>query len=864
MSLLIPIGSETSLLAEGWSLALTEPGACSLPSDLPPDLECLPAMVPGTVAAALEATGRFDRNNPEPLIDRDAWYRCRLAGEAPGPAILRFAGLATVADVFLGETLILSSTSMFESHDVAVELTGSETLSICFRALKPHLERTGPRARWRPRLMNNQGLRFVRTTALGFMPGWSPEVHAVGPWRPVFLIGGAGPFSSLAGEMSAGLTEGGGAADSRAEEYAEPPPSALPGISPARGEIGWGAVSPYIAAERRDFSFSAAHGENGEGLLKVSFADDELSHNLHLICAGHEAAFTYDEGKYSAELHLPGVKPWWPHTHGEPALYDVILRVDGEEFPLVRTGFRSLKVDRGVDGDDFAIIVNGEKIFCRGAVWTSADIVGLPGDRAGYEPWLRLAKDAGMNMIRIPGIATYESPEFFALCDELGLLVWQDLMFANFDYPAGDPDFVIHVKTEVGQFLAATQASPSLAVLCGGSEIYQQGAMLGLPERIWKGLLCEDILPALAADCRPDLPYVANSPSGGALPFYPNAGVAHYYGVGAYKRPLEDARRANIRFAAECLAFSNLSDSETLAGGKSGIPRDAGVDWDFEDVRDHYLGTLYDADPRTLRAQQPERYLALSRAVTGEVMETAFAEWRRPGSTCNGALAFTFQDVMPGPGWGVVGADRTPKPAWFALKRAFRPVQAIFADEGTNGLDVHLINETPADLPVVLELACLRDGRMPVVSGRRDLTLVSRSSESIASTDLFGAFFDTNYAYRFGPPSHDVTVARLKHAQTGEIVAEAFHFPLGRVRAFHDAEIAVSVAEGDGEFWLELSTDIFAQSVSIECAGYRPSDNGFHLAPGAIRRIRLAALPDAAGRPGGTIRSLGGDRILRF
>ncbi len=801
-------------------MALTEPGAYTLPSDLPPDLEFLPAMVPGTAAAALEAAGRFDRSNPEPLIDNDAWYRCPLAGETPGPAILRFAGLATVAEVFLGETLILSSASMFESHEVAVELTGSETLSICFRALKPHLGKTGPRARWRPRLMNSQGLRLIRTTALGFMPGWCPEVHPVGPWRPVSVI--RSPASS----------------------------------SPA------GHLLP--AGEKRKLAISAELDERGAGLLKVSFPFDGPPHDLRLVCNGSETHFTNDGGRYSAALRLPGIEPWWPHTHGEPALYDVTLKIEDKEFLIVRTGFRSLTVDRGTDGDDFAVVVNGDKIFCRGAVWTSADIAKLPGDRESYEPWLRLAKEAGMNMIRIPGIATYESPDFFALCDELGLLVWQDLMLANFDYPAGDPDFVIHVKTEVGQLLAATQASPSLAVLCGGSEIYQQGAMLGLPERIWKGPLCEEILPALAADCRPDLPYVTNSPSGGALPFYPNAGVAHYYGVGAYKRPLEDARRANIRFAAECLAFSNLSDSETLAGGKSGIPRDAGVDWDFEDVRDHYLGTLYDADPQTLRAQQPERYLALSRAVTGEVMEAAFAEWRRPDSTCNGALAFTFQDVMPGPSWGAVGVDRTPKPAWFALKRAFRPVQAIFADEGTNGLDIHLLNETPTDLPVVLELACLRDGRMAVVSGRRDLTLVSRSSESIASTDLFGAFFDTNYAYRFGPPSHDVTVARLKHAQTGEIVAEAFHFPLGRARAFHDAEIAVSVAEDGGEFWLELSTDSFAQSVSIECAGYRPSDNGFHLAPGAIRRIRLAALSGAAGRPGGTIRSLGGDRILRF
>jgi beta-mannosidase len=845
VSLLSTIGSKTSLLAEGWSLTLAEPGAYALPDDLPLGLESIPAIVPGTVAAALEAADRFDRSNPEPLIDKDAWYRRSLVGEVPGPVVLRFAGLATVANVFLDNTLILSSTSMFESHDVSVDLTGTETLSICFRALKPHLEKPGPRARWRPRLMNQQGLRLIRTTALGFMPGWSPEVHAVGPWRPVLMMRIADTIFSSMGMK--GLAQ-----DMRFPDRLASPPSSGPA----------GYLLPV--GEKKEFAISAALDESGTGIFNVSFTFEGPLRDLRLICNGSEAGFTNDGERYSAELRLPGIKPWWPHTHGEPALYDVILKVDGKEFPLLRTGFRSLTVDRGTDGNDFAVIVNGKKIFCRGAVWTSPDIIKLPGDRVSYEPWLRLAKDVGMNMIRIPGIMTYESPEFFALCDELGLLVWQDLMFANFDYPVGDPDFVNHVKTEVAQFLAATQASPSLAVVCGGSEIYQQGAMLGLPERIWKGPLCEEILSSLTAEYRPDLPYVANSPSGGALPFYPNAGVAHYYGVGAYKRPLEDARRANIRFAAECLAFSNLSDAETLDAGKAGIPRDAGVDWDFEDVRDHYLGVLYGADPGTLRARQPERYLALSRAVTGEVMEAAFAEWRRPGSTCNGALTFTFQDVMPGPGWGVVDVEGTPKPAWFALKRAFRPVQAVFADEGTNGLDVHLLNETPADLPVALEIACLRDGRMPVVSGRRDLLLSAHGSVSIAATDLFGAFFDTNYAYRFGPPSHDVTIARLKHAETGEILAEAFHFPLGRAHAFHDAEITVSLAENEGEFWLELSTDVLAQSIGIECAGYRPSENGFHLASGVTKRIRLTALSKATGRPGGTIRSLGGNRVARF
>ncbi|MBW6424420.1 glycoside hydrolase family 2 protein [Rhizobium sp. XQZ8] len=831
MSILSLIDSQTSRLDDGWSLLLSEPGTYALPGNIPAEAETIPAIVPGTVAAALKAAGRFDRDNPEPLIDKDIWYCRALTGEAPGPAVLRFEGLATIAEVYLDDRLILSSHSMFESHDIPVELTGMETLSICLRALKPHLEKTGPRARWRPRLMNNQGLRLIRTTALGFMPGWSPEIQAVGPWRPVSMIRSAPPLSREAREIGR---------------------STIP------------ADNHFSAGKEGGFRLSASLGENGEGILKVILAGEQPSDDLHLLCAGQKTLFTYSEERYSAELRIPDVAPWWPHTHGEPALYEVILRIDGRDMPLACTGFRNISIDRGLDGNDFALIVNGEKIFCRGSVWTTADMASLPGDRASYEPWLRLAKDAGMNMIRIPGIATYESPEFFALCDELGLLVWQDLMFANFDYPVADPDFVIHVKTEIGQFLQRTQANPSLAVVCGGSEIWQQGAMLGLPERIWKGPLCTEILPGVVAESRSDLAYVANSPSGGALPFYPNAGVAHYYGVGAYKRPLEDARRANIRFAAECLAFSNLSDTETLSGGKVGIPRDAGADWDFEDVRDHYLGELYCVDPHQLRITDFERYLTLSQTVTGEVMEATFAEWRRPASTCNGALTFTFQDVMSGPGWGIVDMNGRPKLSWFALKRAFRPVQVFFADEGTNGLDIHLLNETSVAMPIMLEIACLRDGKLPVVSGRRDLTLSPRSTQSIACTDLFGAFFDTNHAYRFGPPSHDLTVARLLHAETGAIIAEAFHFPLGRANAMHDADIAVALVEDSGRFWLELSTDLFAQSVSIAVDGYRPSDNGFHLAPGAVKRVDLTALFGKVARPTGFVRSLGGDRSTRF
>lgn len=115
---LASIGAEESLLSEGWNLILTEPGACAVPHDIPLSAQFIPAPVPGTVAAALEKAGLFDRENPEPLNTRDAWYLCRLFDAEPGDAILRFEGLATLCHVFLNGQEILFSESMFTAHEI--------------------------------------------------------------------------------------------------------------------------------------------------------------------------------------------------------------------------------------------------------------------------------------------------------------------------------------------------------------------------------------------------------------------------------------------------------------------------------------------------------------------------------------------------------------------------------------------------------------------------------------------------------------------------------------------------------------------------------------------------------------------------
>ncbi|MDE1995967.1 MAG: glycoside hydrolase family 2 protein, partial [Rhizobiaceae bacterium] len=228
------------------------------------------------------------------------------------------------------------------------------------------------------------------------------------------------------------------------------------------------------------------------------------------------------------------------------------------------------------------------------------------------------------------------------------------------------------------------------------------------------------------------------------------------------------------------------------------------------------------------------------------------------------ALVWTLQDLLPGPGWGVIDSTGEPKPVWYALRRAFRPVQVLLTDEGTNGLDVHVLNETGAAIDLDLEVVCLRDGRQTVVSGKRSLSVEAHTAQKIACTDLFGAFFDTTYAFRFGPPSHDVTLARLARQDTGALVADAFYFPQGRTKAFREVEIAASVSEQDGSWFLDLRSDRVVQSVQIDFEAYRAEDDWFHLAPGAGRSVRLfPRAGTAAGTiPAGQVKTLGGRRIF--
>ena len=808
-----------------WKLLQTAANAVAHPGELSGNGDWLPAPVPGTVASALRAAGRWDDAAPPPLHQHDFWYRLQFVGS--GRRVLRFNGLATLAEVWLNGVKVLTAQHMFAAHQVEVELAGDNVLHICFRAMHPWLRTRrsiGGPVRWKPRMIVPPTLRAVRTTLLGHMPGWCPSVHAVGPWRDIELLdpAGVGVTNGVRAELSSHLDGHDG--EVRLQLH-------FPGEAPAQGMFS--ATGPDHAIW---------HGE------------------MHRIDA-HTLAGT---------LRVTHVQRWWPHTHGVPALYGVAADIEGHAIDCGRTGFRTIEEDRDGEPGAFALRINGERVFCRGACVSSHDLLGLADTDEAVARWLQLARDAGANMIRVSGVTCYPGEAFYRQCDALGLMVWQDFMFANFDYGSGSGDsssasaaLMDDIAREVAQWLASTRAHASLAVLCGGSEAEQQAAMMGTPRTVWRQPLFDELIPSLVREHRPDVVYVRNSPSEGAWPFQPDTGVSHYYGVGAYQRPLSDARLAKVRFTSECLAFANVPCTRTLAEAglsqplhdprwKARVPRDAGAAWDFEDIRDFYLRELYDVDPPCLRYEHPARYLALSRAVVAEIMTEVFGEWRRAGSTCQGGLVWQLQDLMPGAGWGIVDACARPKSAWHALRQVWQPLQIILTDEGLNGLHVHVINETDAPRTILLTLRCLRDGEAVAEQAALTLTLAPRETRRLVAAEMFDHFFDFTYAYRFGPPAHDVVIATLHQAgEDNALLSQSVYLPDRRAAALHEPGLRASVAREDDAWWLTVSTQRFARWVHIDDHAFQPEADWFHLGPGESRRLRL--MHEAAGTGGASV-----------
>ncbi|WP_050346633.1 glycosyl hydrolase 2 galactose-binding domain-containing protein [Arsenicicoccus sp. oral taxon 190] len=786
-----------------WHVRRSPAGADLDPATLPDD-GWLPATVPGSLAATPQVAATY---GPQALADADHaawWWRGELTLAAPLPdAQLVLDRLTTHADVHVDGIRVLRSDNAFRRHVVDVgDLTaGPHEVAVRIASFDETPVPRRPRPRWRSSLVPDATLRWRRTPLLGRIPTWE------GALPPVGILG---------------------AVTLRARPRVEV--VALQTGAEQRGE-GWlGTLSLHLRAQAGAEPLDDTRVTLDGVALPASWspAEDGVQH-LRLRHEGRHAAL------------------WWPHTHGEPTLHHLRVEVAGETVLDRRVGWSRTEARR--DDGRFALVVNGVDVFVRGAVWTMTDPRGWVSDRGQVARDLDALAGAGLNLLRVPGTGTYADDVLRELAAERGLLVWQDAMLATFD-PPEDPAWLAELEAELVDQLTPWQGWPHLAVVCGGTETEQQPTLLGLPASRRRMTAVHDLLPRLARELAPGAVHVTSSPSGGPRPVSLQHGVSHYFGVGAYQRPLEDARTAPVSFASEALAFGIPPEASGLdalgapddrgpgSDWRRAAPHDRGAGWDFVDVTDHYVPAV--ADPARVHADrdEQERWEDLQRLAATTAITQTFAVWRSSLTPTAGGIVLAHRDLAPGPGWGLLDAAGAPKAPLLALRDVLAPVALLLVDRGLDGIVLEAVNDTSEPVSGTLLLAAQDRHGSTVLDATRELAVPPRGRVQVEVEEELGGFRDLGWSWRFAPePAYSLLRATWRTAH-GDVTAARLLVPVPTGSAEPDLS-AVARRHGPAVHVDVTAIGPGVAGVHAHLPGWRADTGWWPLAQGDTRRLVL-------------------------
>jgi beta-mannosidase len=603
--------------------------------------EVAPATVPGCVHTDLLAVGAI----PDPLIgDNEAgtrwigwsdWgYRTVFTASPaePGQTDLVFHGLDTVASITLNGTVIGTTENMHRTYRFPVTglLRERNELEVRFASAERFAaDRTAETGGDWPNPFDRP-YPVIRKMACNFGWDWGPDLVTAGIWRPV--------------ELHAWDT------------------ARLRSVRPVvrRADDGW-TVTVTVEVER----------VSGEPLVVTA--------DVAGVSARAEISGS------TAELVLPVEDPqvWWPTGYGRQPLYELTVRL-GDDLDVWqrRIGFRTVELDTSSDeiGSRFVLRVNDRPVFARGVNWIPDDVFVTRVDAGHYRERLGQALGANVNLVRVWGGGLYEAEAFYDVCDELGLLVWQDFPFACAAYPE-DERLAAEVEAEAREQIVRLAPHPSLVLWNGNNENIWGYADWGwateLHDRPWGAGYYFDLLPRLVAELDPARPYWAGSPWSGSAEVHPNDdrhGVSHVWDVWNEKDYLA-YRDRTPRFVAEFGYEGPPAWSTFVRGSADNHQRAADGDAKLaRGLADHF-DSAGDAHFRTQLLQ--------ARAV-----QVGVGHLRASQPVCMGAIWWQLNDCWAGPSWAVVDGDNRRKPAWYALRDAYRPRQLVFDP------DLMLVNDT--------------------------------------------------------------------------------------------------------------------------------------------------------------------------
>lgn len=394
---------------------------------------------------------------------------------------------------------------------------------------------------------------------------------------------------------------------------------------------------------------------------------------------------TFSARSVAIPLHITNPQLWWPRSHGPQPLYTLhVSLIDPPSSATLdqfsrRVGLRTISLDTSPDrfGESFELRVNNRRVFMQGANWIPEGLWPLRAAPDTVRARVRQAADADMNTLRVWGGGCYEPESFYDACDEIGILVWQDFMFACAMYPEEEP-YRSLVEREARHHVARLSSHPSVALWCGGNECAWGYENWGwkqrlAPDQSWGAAYYFDLLPRIVRELDPTRPFWANSPwsrDATNTPNSPDRGDRHTWDV-------QGARYREVTPRA-CTEFGHQSVS-TLATLRETIPAENLRLWSDQlshrqratgGHEPHHLAEIRRVfgEPRDFEHWHDLALRAQARALSIGV------EWLRANQPrCSAALIWQLNDAWAGFSWSLIDAAGRRKPAWHAVRRSMSP-----------------------------------------------------------------------------------------------------------------------------------------------------------------------------------------------
>ena len=743
----------------------------------------------------------FDRDNENKVqwVEKEAWEYRKIFDVSPAlfrrPHVeLVCRGLDTFARLtlngrFLGETDNMFRTWRFDLRPFLQQ--GRNELRILFSS--PVLKEKALEKSLATKLPGNAP--HVRKAPYHFGWDWGPRLATCGIWRTLSLeawegarVEGLRVIQETLGPKLAVLRL-------KADVLAE-------GDIPARGEI-------------------SVLGRNGPRLSR---------------------AIRLKAGRNTLEFRLRIANPalWWPAGLGGQPLYTFQFKLFRGNSLLdscsIRTGLRTLTLEQKPDewGTSFYFAANGLPFFAKGGNWIPADVFLPRLGRQKYERLLRDCRAANMNMVRVWGGGIYESPEFYDLCDELGLVVWQDFMFACQMVP-GDAEFLENVRAEAEDIVSGLRHHPSIALWCGNNECeegwFHWGWKESLPGSVWDDYqkVFDDILPRAVHTLDPQRPYWPSSPHSltPGEPRSPASGDMHYWGVWHGREPFEQYQRVFHRFLSE-FGFQSFPLLETVKAYAR--PED----WNITSpVMEHHQKNpagnqliLHYMLDRYRLPKDFESLLWLSQVLQAEGLKTAAEHFRSQRPRIMGALYWQLNDCWPVASWSGIDYFGRWKALQYYARRFYSPVLvAPIAREGH--LDVFVVSDLQLPQEAQLTWSLRTYGGQLVASQRLLVHIDPGASRVVLSKSL--------EEWKAGLRDEDVYLYFELRTPKEILSNNIYHFCQLKKVDLPDPEITFSLETGtDGAQAVRLTARRFAKNVCLQAPGLeaRFEDNFFDLLPG--------------------------------